>query len=69
MHNGAAQPAGKGLFVLPLEAAALVDSGRAALRDPADRAAVEAAIVAENPRALASCGRIPAEAPRSGRAA
>ena len=61
MMHGQRIDVGTVLSLAPQDAAAAVASGRATLQDQADRAAVNAAIVAERDRAIASCGRIPHE--------
>ncbi len=69
MMHGARVEAGAMLALAPLEAADAIGSGRAVLQNPTDRAAVDAAIRTERDRTLASCGRVPGELLRFGRAA
>lgn len=61
MMHGKSIPAGDVLRLTPAEAAAAVASGRAKLKDPADRARCDAALETENRRVMAACGRAPAE--------
>ena len=48
------------------DAAAVVASGRGKLQDPAARGALDAHIIAERDRVLASCGRVPGDPLRFG---
>lgn len=69
MMHGERVEAGTVLSLTPLDAAAALGSGRAALQDQADRAALDAAIVAERDKLLAKLGRGPRDVLRFGRAA
>ncbi len=69
MMHGARVEAGTVLALDPRDAAAALGSGRATLQSPTDRAAVDAAVVAERDRVLVKLGRGPREVLRLGKAA
>jgi hypothetical protein len=65
LHNRS-HSRGDVLHLSPAEAAAAVGSGRAKLKDPADRAKCDDALRTERDRTLAACGRVPQELLRFG---